>query len=278
VCNFPEKKGGDKPLSKEVLELMSPKLLALIENIEDEPESHQLVYSEISCDIVKEVLLGNGFSEFKLVKSAGDLWDVEDKEDDKTPKFVYFSGIEDEVEKEKVRSIFNGDDADIKSNIRVIIIGPKDAEGVSLKNTRFVHILEPSRSCTRLEQVVGRARRVCSHVTLPKEEQTVKAYLYMSTLPKEETTDQQIFETANTKNNMIQEVLSTIKETAIDCGLYDKNAVCFEETIPKGSKTAMIGGRKYLVDKEQSLYDFHTKKKFAKLVQDGDKWEVREPT
>ncbi len=281
VCNFPEKKGGDKPLSKEVLELMSPKLLALIENIEDESESHQLVYSEISCDIVKEVLLGNGFSEFKLVKSAGDLWDVEDKEDDKTPKFVYFSGIEDEVEKEKVRSIYNGDDADIKTNIRVIIIGPKDAEGVSLKNTRFVHILEPSRSCTRLEQVVGRARRVCSHVTLPKEEQTVKAYLYMSTLPKEETTDQQIFETANTKNNMIQEVLSTIKETAIDCGLYDKNAVCFEEThatIPKGSKTAMIGGRKYLVDKEQSLYDFHTKKKFAKLVQEGDKWEVREPT
>jgi hypothetical protein len=281
VCNFPEKK-GDKPLSKEVLELMSPKLLALIENIEDEPESRQLVYSEISCDIVKDVLLGNGFSEFKLVKSAGDLWDVEeeDKEDKETPKFVYFSGIKDEVEKEKVRSIFNGEDADIKSNIRVIIIGPEDAEGVSLKNTRFVHILEPSRSCTRLEQVVGRARRVCSHVALPKEEQTVKAYLYMSTLPKEETTDQQIFETANTKNNMIQEVLSTIKETAIDCGLYDKDAVCFEETptIPKGSKTAIVGGRKYLVDKEQSLYDFHTKKKFGKLVQEGEKWEVREPT
>jgi hypothetical protein len=225
------------------------------------------------------VLLGNGFSEFKLVKSAGDLWDVQE-EDKETPKFVYFSGIKDEVEKEKVRNIFNGEDADIKSNIRVIIIGPEDAEGVSLKNTRFVHILEPSRSCTRLEQVVGRARRVCSHVALPKEEQTVKAYLYMSTLPKEETTDQQIFETANTKNNMIQEVLSTIKETAIDCGLYDKDAVCIEETpsIPKGSKTAIVGGRKYLVDKEQSLYDFHTKKKFGKLVQEGEKWEVREPT
>ena len=53
--------------------------------------------------------------------------------------------------------------------IKVIMITASGAEGISLKNVRFVHITEPYWHPVRLQQVIGRARRLCSHQELPEE-------------------------------------------------------------------------------------------------------------
>jgi hypothetical protein len=63
--------------------------------------------------------------------------------------------------------------------IKIIMITASGAEGISLKNVRNVHITEPYWHPVRMEQVIGRARRICSHQDLPKELRTVDVYLYL---------------------------------------------------------------------------------------------------
>ena len=48
------------------------------------------------------------------------------------------------------------------------MITASGAEGISLKNVRFVHIMEPYWHPVK-RQVIGRARRICSHADLPKD-------------------------------------------------------------------------------------------------------------
>mgnify|MGYP003310011199 CR=1 FL=1 len=65
--------------------------------------------------------------------------------------------------------------------IKIFMLTAAGAEGISLKNVRFVHITEPYWHPVRIEQVIGRARRICSHKDLTKELQTVNVILYLMT-------------------------------------------------------------------------------------------------
>ena len=68
--------------------------------------------------------------------------------------------------------------------INLLIISSSGAEGIDLKNVRTVHILEPYWHPVRIDQVVGRARRICSHMNLPEEERDVTVHMYVLTYPK----------------------------------------------------------------------------------------------
>ena len=67
------------------------------------------------------------------------------------------------------------------------MITSSGAEGINLQNVRNVHLIEPYWHPIRTEQVIGRARRICSHQALPysdddnKNERTVNVYLYLMT-------------------------------------------------------------------------------------------------
>ena len=65
-----------------------------------------------------------------------------------------------------------------------MIISSAGAEGISLTCVRQVHILEPFWNYVRIDQVLGRAIRMKSHLDLPKEDRNVEQYLYLSVLPK----------------------------------------------------------------------------------------------
>jgi len=267
ACNFvfPASTTESLNLSKDSLTTLSPKLLHLLENIEDGDGLH-LVYSEVSCDIIKQILEKNGFSQLKL---------KEEKEKEGKKRFIMFSDIKDEKEKEMMLNAYNG------SAAKVFIISAKDAEGISLKNTRFVHIVEPPESTTRIDQVVGRARRLCSHNDLPKELQTVSAYLYISTMKDSTTIDEEIYETANKRDNINKQILQAIKETAIDCSLYSskENVVCYDlgskSTTSHHKKVTISGGMSYLVDKENNLHDIETNQFVGKLKRDDNEEKFR---
>ena len=223
---------------------------------------------------MKLILLANGFAEFKI-KKVGDDWDiVEDESDIGKPKFVLYTGTETIEEKEIVRNVYNGawdfvpvtianklkdryDNNVYGDAIKVFMITSSGAEGINLKNTRFVHIVEPYWHMVRVDQVVGRARRICSHQELPEELRTVKVFLYISTLSEEQrtddknielrirdvsridkstpiTTDENLYEIASIKQRINNDFLHAIKETAIDCTLYsntksskDRPVVCY---------------------------------------------------
>jgi hypothetical protein len=84
--------------------------------------------------------------------------------------------------------------------------------------------MEPYWNEVRIEQLIGRAVRQCSHRMLPMEERKVDIFRYLAirgdNKKDKDTTDQNIFDLAKAKSSLIDTFLSTIKETAVDCELF----------------------------------------------------------
>lgn len=108
---------------------------------------------------------------------------------------------------------------------KVLMITQSGAEGISLKNVRQVHIMEPYWNMIRIKQVIGRAIRANSHIDLSPEERHVDIFLYVATLGKEHktkfmlktkddglTTDQLILNIALRKQNIIEQFLGALKK------------------------------------------------------------------
>jgi len=187
------------------------------------------------------------------------------------PRFITFTGEGSREQRAAVLAIFNGnfsalsraikqvfDEADeaIADKTRtyaalgnrhgeickVIGITGAGAEGISLKCVRQVHIFEPYWNQVRLDQVKGRAIRICSHADLPPAERNVSIFTYLTvfaaaqikrgdaavsdessaigfTLSKDkgETSDQKVFNVSSRKQAINDGLLKVMKEAAVDC-------------------------------------------------------------
>lgn len=135
-------------------------------------------------------------------------------------RFAVWSGDESIQMKDEIREVFNRTDNLHGEKLKIILGSPSIKEGVSLKAVRYVHVLEPYWNKSRLEQVVGRASRFCSHINLPVDDRDVKVYVYLAVHPDESiTVDQYIRKISDTKNKIIRQVEKAIKEAAVDCRL-----------------------------------------------------------
>ena len=254
-------------LTPEGLQTYSPKFLHILENIQDPDHvGLHLIYSQFrsmeGIGILTLVLETNGFAEFKL-KRVGDSWEINIKEENiGKPTFALYTGTEDAEEREIIRNIYNGswnyiptqianklrqisNNNNMGEIIKVLMITAAGSEGINLRNTRYVHLMEPYWHPVRLEQVIGRARRICSHKDLPIELQTVEVFLYLMTFTAEQlnsdeaielkvkdlskrkpvipvTSDEALFEISNIKEELTTQLLKGIKETSIDCAIYSK--------------------------------------------------------
>jgi hypothetical protein len=281
VSIIDEETKKSKYLDKTVLKTYSPKFVKVLENLMDESNKGlHLLYSHFrtieGIGILKLILEANGFAEFKL-KKTGTAWElVELEEDIAKPKFVLYTGTETSEEKEVIRNVYNGawefvpveivsklkeraENNNLGEIIKIFMITSSGAEGINLRNTRFVHIIEPYWHMVRIDQVVGRARRICSHQELPEDMRTVKVFLYITQLSEQQkvdennielrirdlsridgktpvTTDETLFEIASIKQKTNNQILKAVKETSIDCQLYsniskkskdNENLVCF---------------------------------------------------
>jgi len=251
---------------KESLKTYSPKFLHMLENILD--ENHQglhLVYSQFrtleGIGIFKLILEHHGFVQFKLKKTGAGETKLDINDEDKgKPMFGLYTGTETEDEKEIIRRVYNSEWENIPSSLKedletissnnykgeimkVILITASGAEGISLKNCRYVHITEPYWHPVRTDQVIGRARRLCSHQNLEPELRNVQVFLYVMKLSKEliesdktlelrlhdkskldgktpVTTDETLDETAMIKEEISKNLLKAVKQSAIDCSIY----------------------------------------------------------
>ena len=271
------KENSAKYLSPEGLEVYSPKFLHILENIQDEEhEGIHLIYTQFrsleGIGILKLVLEANGYTQFKI-KKTGEVWNLAIPEEDiGKPTFALYTGTETPEEKEIIRNVLNNawkyvpdtivtklkeksDTNTMGDIIKVLMITSSGAEGISLKNVRYVHITEPYWHPVRIEQVIGRARRICSHQDLPEELRTVKVFLYLMSLSEKQlksdetrelrlhdksrknnltpvTTDETLYEIATEKESIATNILTAVKEASIDCVLHSKsnakeNLQCF---------------------------------------------------
>jgi superfamily II DNA or RNA helicase len=69
-----------------------------------------------------------------------------------------------------------------ENKLKALIISSAGGEGLDLKGTRLVQVLEPHFNNEKIKQVVGRAARYMSHSGLPKEKQNVLVQNYLSSL------------------------------------------------------------------------------------------------
>lgn len=271
-------------LSPDALETYSPKFLNVLDNVSDPEHSGlHLIYSQFrtleGIGILKLILEANGFAQFKIAKNKTGLWELNMTEEELArPKFVLYTGTEESDEKEIVRNIFNSAWDVVPKNIteqlrqispnnfmgeiiKVFMITASGAEGISLKNCRHVHLIEPYWHPVRLEQVIGRARRICSHQDLPEELRTVKVFLYLMTFTDEQmksdasielrlkdkskvdkktplTSDETLNEISNLKADTNKKILKNVKEAAMDCAVHARadskeSLVCYSFGEPK---------------------------------------------
>ncbi len=260
---------SSKYLSVDKLATYSPKFLTMLNNILDTSNKGiHLIYSQFKTlegiGIFKIVLKENGFAEFKLIKSESGEYSFNIKpEDIGKPMFASYSGDETPEEREIIKNVLNSNWKLVPSTIltqlktinpnnfygeviKILMITSSGAEGISLKNVRYVHITEPYWHPVRNQQVIGRARRICSHSELPKELQTVEVFLYLMKFSEKQletisidlklndvskkdkkrvlTSDEFLFEISSIKEELNKELLNNIKKSAIDCSIHSRSS------------------------------------------------------
>ena len=104
-------------------------------------------------------------------------------------------------------------------NIKVVLISQAGSEGLDFKYIRQVHIMEPWYNMNRIEQIIGRACRHCSHMALPFNERNIAIFLYGTLLadPSEEAVDLYLYRLAELKAIQMGKVSRVLKKCAIDC-------------------------------------------------------------
>ena len=272
-------------LTPEALQTYSPKFLNMLENIIDpEYAGLHLVYSQFrtmeGIGIFTLVLDKNGFTRFRIKKNTSGGWEINIAPENRgKPTYALYTGTEESDEKEILRHIYNGEWDQVpetisielrkiaKNNnmgeiIKVFMITSSGSEGINLRNTRYVHITEPYWHPVRSEQVIGRARRICSHKSLPVALQTVEVFVYLmiftpeqlksenaielkrkdlsKSLPKAPiTSDQYLFEISEIKANLTAQLTDAIKESAFDCYIYS-NGKCVNFGTPTNNKFSYV--------------------------------------
>lgn len=142
--------------------------------------------------------------------------------------YCEYHGRIDALDRVKIKNMFNSDNNIRGTKCKVIILSPSATEGIQLYNIRQEHIMEPYWTEVRIQQVIGRGVRQCSHKQLPPDERVVNVYRYKVTKPSKldpddnirDTTDQYIEDQAKAKANLIESFLTSMKEAAVDCELF----------------------------------------------------------
>jgi hypothetical protein len=125
-----------------------------------------LIYSQFrtieGIGVFSMVLEANGYHRFKLKKNASHEWELDMSIDalKEGKSYALYTGTESAEEKEIIRHVYNGIweylPTSLAENLRAVhennyrgeiikifMITASGAEGISLANTRHIHIMEP---------------------------------------------------------------------------------------------------------------------------------------
>ena len=233
------------------LKKFSPKYADIIEKIK-KVKGNKFIYTEYKTSegvgILSISLKANGYAPLLVKKDEEGDFILDIKEEDKEkPKFALWQGDE---ESDIILRVFNNlwdtlpdkiqrqleelGTNNMRGEILEILMTTKQgAEGLNTKNVRQLFVVEPYWNPVRLDQVVGRAVRIASHLELPEKDRNVEIYIYLSKATKKQlksnvsmandfegnTSDEVLFKIAERKRDIMNVMLHMMKESAIDCSL-----------------------------------------------------------
>jgi len=210
---------SDVPKSRLFTELYhsSPKMLAIVFMTYISP-GKALVYTNYvimeGIDILKIYFRLIGFNDYTVAAA--------------NKGYCEYHGRIERKMRTQTKNMFNSSDNIRGEKCKVILLSPSATEGIQLYDIRQEHIMEPYWTEVRIQQVIGRGIRQCSHKNLPMNERVVKVYRYKVIKPSQldsddlvrTTTDEYIEDQAKAKDNLIQSFLLAMKESAVDCELF----------------------------------------------------------
>jgi DNA polymerase III delta prime subunit len=138
------------------------------------------------------------------------------------PHYCILSGDSAVMGTSKINEILNKVNHSNNTNgqkIKVVLMTPIAAEGLNFKNVREIHVLDPWYHMNRLEQVIGRTIRTCSHNTLPLNKRNVTVYLHVTSKENYETADIHAYKISARKLFEMKKAEKAIRNSAIDCSL-----------------------------------------------------------
>jgi DNA polymerase III delta prime subunit len=237
------------------------------------------VYSNfvtVGTNLFQEVLLQNGYLEF----DENEKYNIKDDTIDsysgitfkefnnkknkhsapfKPATYLLITGQSDDVEdipEEKqriVREVFNNVDNIDGSSIKIIIGSKVMNEGVTLENVKEVHIMDVHYNLGKVDQVIGRAIRMCKHqnvITDINKFPEVNVYRYVVSIDNDLSTEEKLYMKAEKKYLLVKKIERTLKEVAIDCPLLlhgnmfpeeiEKYAECVEPTHQNKKKGLLL--------------------------------------
>jgi len=143
--------------------------------------------------------------------------------------------------------------------IKVVVGNQVISEGIDFERLRQIHVLEPWYNMSKIEQIIGRGDRFCSHAGLPAKDRNLEVYLYAVTHNKKqkkkiretETYDERFYARAELKDVKIKRVERILKEEAVDCPLmiaanqFESNLKIKQTTVTGENVTVRLGGEPY---------------------------------
>jgi SNF2 family DNA or RNA helicase len=130
---------------------------------------------------------------------------------------AYFTGGMSDAERKKSVEDYNS------GKVKAILVSSSGTEGLDLKGTRTIQIVEPHWNKSRIEQVIGRGIRYKSHERMPENERNVKVIKYHTTLEPtffqkmfgkkgDTSADQYLNDLSDKKQELLDKFLDILKE------------------------------------------------------------------
>lgn len=325
-------KGKDKYLdmSNGSLAKYSPKYLTILLNIKKQaPHGKILVYSQflslIGLNIFALAMQQTGdWAPFRI-KKVNKMWELDIKDEDRGKYlYIYYTGNEDKTMRDIYTKIFNSQWENLSSDceklvkqikaihannyygevIKMIMTTRTGAEGLDLKEVRYIHVQEPHWQPVLIQQVIGRGVRNKSHLKLAPEDRTVEVFIYMATITpdlvrkityidvrndiykysnpaladkvnKVVSSDEYLYLTAERKKYIINEFQKLMKETAFDCTLNykenrlnpdNKNLVCVDYNTKNRDEYLMTPGLDETIENIDLAQEKITTTKYGSFV------------
>lgn len=127
-------------------------------------------------------------------------------------KYAIYYGEQTEEKRNKIIDNYNN------SLIDVLLITSAGSESLDLKNTRFIHIMEPHWNESKINQIIGRAIRYDSHAKLKESDRNVTIVRWISVFGYKipyETADEYLVKLAMIKEKMFNQFDIIIKQSSI---------------------------------------------------------------
>ena len=134
--------------------------------------------------------------------------------------------------------------------IKVIFMSPVAGEGLNIYNVREIHLLEGWYHFNRIDQIIGRGIRNCSHKNLPIEYRNVTVFMHCAIENyKKETADVHAYRISSRKLYQSFIVDDIIRNNSIDCRLF-KNINYFPKSMFKLGNIKITSSQNINIDYE----------------------------